>query len=202
MDDDRTRRGRPTVHIAYDEVTAVLAGDALLAEAFATLTASKSVAAQGAARAEDVIVVVCKLAEAAGARGLVGGQVDDLDFSAGGASTEGKDHARLASIHARKTAALFRAAIVGGATLSGASEPERAMLDAFAHDVGIAFQIADDLLDADREEAANILKIQGIREAREGAGELLDRALGQIEDLCEPAEPLRELARFAVRRSR
>ncbi len=197
MDDDVLRRGRPTVHIAYDEATAVLAGDALLAEAFAALTAS---AAEGA-EAEAALFAVRTLAEAAGAAGLVGGQVDDLLFSSE-SETQGTDHARLASIHSRKTAALFQAAILGGAALAGASESERTTLDAFARDVGIAFQIADDLLDADSEEAASILRVQGIEDAKQGAEGLLDRALLRIEDLCERAEPLRELARFAVRRKR
>ena len=197
MDDDVLRRGRPTVHIAYDEATAVLAGDALLAEAFAALTAS---AAEGA-EAEAALFAVRTLAEAAGAAGLVGGQVDDLLFSSE-SETQGTDHVRLASIHSRKTAALFQAAILGGAALAGASESERTTLDAFARDVGIAFQIADDLLDADSEEAASILRVQGIEDAKQGAEGLLDRALLRIEDLCERAEPLRELARFAVRRKR
>ncbi len=197
MDDDVLRRGRPTVHIAYDEATAVLAGDALLAEAFAALAAS---AAEGA-EAEAALFAVRTLAEAAGAAGLVGGQVDDLLFSSE-SETQGTDHVRLASIHSRKTAALFQAAILGGAALAGASESERTTLDAFARDVGIAFQIADDLLDADSEEAASILRVQGIEDAKQGAEGLLDRALLRIEDLCERAEPLRELARFAVRRKR
>ncbi|MAG33041.1 MAG: hypothetical protein CL908_19355 [Deltaproteobacteria bacterium] len=210
MDDDDLRRGRPTVHVAYDEATAVLAGDALLTEAFAAV-------AEGAAqagRAEAGLQVVSKLARAAGAAGLVGGQVDDLLFeaAAGGAASQGQanravpesgtDHARLASIHARKTAALFRAAIVGGATLAGASDVERDALDAFAADVGIAFQIADDLLDAGCDEAASILRLEGIDAARHSATGRLDRALSRIEGWGERAEPLRELARFAVRRKR
>ena len=100
------------------------------------------------------------------------------------------------------TSALFQAAVVGGATLAGASAVERELLDVFAKDVGIAFQIADDLLDADTEEAASILRIQGLDDARQGAEGLLERALLGIEGLCERAEPLRELARFAVRRNR
>jgi geranylgeranyl diphosphate synthase type II len=208
MDDDRTRRGRPTVHVAYDEATAVLAGDALLTEAFAVLAEpGPGFRSDGA---EAVLWTVHRLATAAGAAGLVGGQADDLLFSAEGAmsrpgtaaASEGTDFGRLASIHARKTAALFQAAIVGGAALAGASKAERALLDVFGKDVGIAFQIADDLLDADSEERASILRIQGLDDAKEGAEGLLERALLGIESLCEKAEPLRELARFAVRRNR
>ncbi len=203
MDDDATRRGRPTVHVAYDEATAVLAGDALLTEAFAVLAESAS--SPGDARA--AIWAVARLARAAGAAGLVGGQVDDLRFASfaskgAAARPEPSDHGRLASIHARKTAALFQAAIVGGAVLAGATEAEREVLDGFGKDVGIAFQISDDLLDADSEEAASILRVQGFEDARIGAEGLLARALLRIEGLCERAEPLCELARFAVRRKR
>lgn len=202
MDDDAIRRGRPTVHVAYDEATAVLAGDALLTEAFAALSEGVS----GAGGAQAAIEAVRRLAQAAGATGLVGGQVDDLDFDTvtdaetAAEVAAGTDHARLASIHARKTAALFRAAIVGGAGLAGANEAQREALDALGQDVGIAFQIADDLLDADSDEAASILRIQGIDDARRGAEGLLDRALARVEGWGEGAEPLRSLARFAVRR--
>ncbi|MEM9177953.1 MAG: polyprenyl synthetase family protein, partial [Myxococcota bacterium] len=195
MDDDDLRRGRPTVHKAFDEATAVLAGDALLTEAFAVL-------ADGAAEAADRIEVVGLLARSAGASGLVGGQVDDLAFEASGGPGDGTRAALLASIHARKTAALFRASIEGGATLAGANPGQRAALERFSRDVGIGFQIADDVLDADSGEAASILRLQGIDDAKHGAEALLDRALGEIEGWGEAAEPLRALARFAVRRER
>lgn len=196
MDDDATRRGRPTVHVAFDEATAVLAGDALLTEAFAVLSDPTMSSGDPAA----VMLSIHALATAAGAAGLVGGQVDDLLFSP---ETDGAvDHERLASIHSRKTAALFRAAIVGGAALGGASESERKSLLVFAEEIGVAFQIADDLLDADSDEAASILRVQGLDDAKRGAEGLLDRALGRIEGMCERAEPLRELARFCVRRDR
>jgi geranylgeranyl diphosphate synthase type II len=204
MDDDATRRGRPTVHVAYGEATAVLAGDALLTEAFAVL--AEAGLERGAAEAS--VRAAAQLARAAGAAGLVGGQVDDLAFSAddpdaaGAASDSPSETERLASIHARKTAALFRASIVGGAVFAGASEAQRAVLDEFGREVGIAFQIADDLLDAESGEAASVLRLQGADTARRGAEELLDRALERLEGWGERAEPLRELARFAVRRSR
>jgi len=231
MDDDALRRGRPTVHVAFDEATAVLAGDALLTEAFAVLAepapASRSGASDvgpgdaarraggrdGGADAADPVAAptadsslhaVARLARAAGAAGLVGGQVDDLAFGAADAA-RGRtpaDAEQLASIHARKTAALFQAAVVGGATLAGADEEQCAVLDAFAFELGTAFQIADDLLDADSEEAASILRLQAADQARSEADALLSRALGRIEGWGERAEPLRDLARFAVRRDR
>jgi len=204
MDDDDERRGRPTVHKAFDEATAVLAGDALLTEAFAVLSDGKWTAAESRAR---LIAVDC-VSRAAGARGLVGGQIDDLVFEASGQASSAEvgdrrtEREQLASIHARKTAALFRAAIVGGAALGGATRAEREVLDAFGLDVGMAFQIADDLLDADSDEAASILRLQGIEDAQAGAEALLGRALARIDGWGERAEPLRELARFAVRRER
>jgi geranylgeranyl diphosphate synthase, type II len=203
MDDDDERRGRPTVHKAFDEATAVLAGDALLTEAFAVL--SEDVASDVEAQAR--LRAVSCLSRAAGASGLVGGQMDDLDFDArenraASESGYGTDFDRLASIHARKTAALFQAAIVGGAVLGSASEGDREILDIFGRDIGTAFQIADDVLDADKDEAASILRVQGIDDARAGAETLLERALASIAGWGERAEPLRELARFAVRRDR
>ena len=166
----------------------------------------------GDARAR--LFVVGRLAKAAGAVGLVGGQVDDLAFEASVSQEEesredgstsnakGTRHAQLASIHARKTAALFEASIVGGAALAGATPDQLSNLEEFGRDVGIGFQIADDVLDADSDEAASILRLQGIGDARRGAEGLLDRALDRIEGWGEAAEPLRELARFAIRRER
>jgi len=199
MDDDDLRRGRPTVHKAFDEATAVLAGDALLTEAFAVLADDAS-----ATDAQARVEVVGLLSRSAGALGLVGGQVDDLAFEAagGGGTAQGTDTVLLGSIHARKTAALFRASIVGGALLAGADPTQREALDAFARDVGIGFQIADDVLDADSGEAASILRLQGIDDAKHGAEALLDRALEQVGGWGEAAAPLRSLARFAIRRER
>ena len=232
MDDDDLRRGRPTVHVVYGEATAVLAGDALLTEAFAVLAEPCVGQQEGLGRpttdaptdlhtdAQARMFAVGRLAAAAGAAGLVGGQVDDLAFEADTAASPAPDgdpqatpsssnetfggtgHARLASIHARKTAALFQASIVGGAALAGGTPAQLECLGNFGRDVGIGFQIADDVLDADSEEAASILRVQGIDDAQRGAEGLLDRALERIEGWGEAAEPLRELARFAVRRKR
>ncbi len=196
MDDDDERRGRPTVHRAHGEAMAVLAGDALLTEAFAAL------ADEGAAPAEarDRLRALELVARAAGAGGLVGGQVDDLAFEASGAA--GTDQEWLASIHARKTGALFEAAIVGGAVRAGADDVQQDALGRFAREIGLAFQIADDLLDADRDEATSILRVEEAGAARGSASRLRDLALSRIEGWGERAEPLRELARYAVRRDR
>lgn len=188
MDDDDERRGRPTVHVAFDEATAVLAGDALQSLAFQVLLSDAS-SGRGAATARD-------LAEAIGAQGLVGGQVDDL---APDPTAAGSEH--VLWIHARKTAALIRAAVVGGARLAGAGEATLAEFSAFAGELGIAFQIADDCLDADEDEGGcSLVAIEGIDASRRRAEALLEKALARIEGVGEGAAPLRALARFAVRR--
>jgi geranylgeranyl diphosphate synthase type II len=191
MDDDSVRRGIPTVHVAFGEATAVLAGDALLAAAFFALTAAEH--EQPASR---LLAAARELAEAAGSLQLVGGQVDDLRFA-----PRAGDAARIESIHARKSAALIAAAVVGGARLGGGSEAELAALRRFGETVGLGFQIADDLLDAPRAEACSLVRSIGAPAARERAEALLATALAELEGFGERAEPLREIARYAVRRS-
>jgi geranylgeranyl pyrophosphate synthase len=188
MDDDVERRGRPTVHVAFDEATAVLAGDALLTAAFGALVADAD-ARDAAARA----AAVRDLARAAGAAGLVGGQVDDL----GG---EFESAAAVESVHARKSAALIAASITTGARLAGASEASLARLHAAGVATGVAFQITDDLLDAGEDEGCSLVRVIGEAAARERAETLLDSALAQIADLGPRAEPLRALLRYAVQR--
>jgi len=189
MDDDAERRGRPSVHIAFGETVAVLAGDALQALAFEAL--ARAADSHGTCAAAAIV----DLATAAGASGLVGGQVDDLAFDPAKASNE-----RVESVHERKSAALIAAAIVGGARLGGASEPQLEELGRFGREVGVAFQIADDLLDEGENEPCSSLTVLGREAARERAEMLLSRALARVEDLGSRAEVLRELARFAVRR--
>jgi geranylgeranyl diphosphate synthase type II len=187
MDDDDLRRGRPTVHRAFDEATAVLAGDALLTLAFERL-------AVGADASPAPLRAVAELARAAGAAGLVGGQVDDLAFRDG-------DRFVVESIHARKSAALIAAALVGGAALGGAGEDDLAALGRCGHALGVAFQIADDLLDADEDGGCTWLRVASPAEAQARAESLLTVALDETERFGERAEPLRALARYAVRRS-
>jgi geranylgeranyl pyrophosphate synthase len=190
MDDDALRRGRPSVHVAFDEATAVLAGDALLTAAFEALAAS----ADG--RAEERLAAARDLARAAGSLGLVGGQVDDLAFDPRDA-----DPARIESVHARKSAALIAASIAGGARLGGADPATLERLRHCGEAVGVAFQIADDLLDAGGDDACSLVRALGAPAARARAESLLADALGELADLGERAEPLRSLARYAVRRS-
>ncbi len=191
MDDDATRRGRPTVHIAHGEAVAVLAGDALQSLAFEVLADGV-----GDGSSESVMLALRDLAIAAGSRELVGGQADDLVCEGATASA-----AQIESVHARKTAALIRASIVGGARLAGASAQQVATLEAFGGEVGVAFQIADDLLDEGEDDPCSLLAVLGQEGAATRADELLTTALGRIETFGERAEPLRVLARFAVQRT-
>ncbi len=182
MDDDDERRGQPTVHTLYGEAVAVLAGDALQALAF-----------EAAAEARRPERVVALLARTAGSRALVGGQVDDL--ASGEAAL---DAAGIESIHLRKSAALIAASIAGGALAAGAEDGDVAVLEGFGRRIGVAFQIADDLLDADEDEGCSLVPVLGAGPARARAEALLDEGLAMIEHWGERAEPLRALARFAV----
>jgi geranylgeranyl pyrophosphate synthase len=193
MDDDDWRRDRPTVHVAFGEATAVLAGDALLALAFDVLLRP------GAAPPAAALAAAHALARAAGPAHLVGGQADDLAFAAEAGPREA---ARIESVHRRKTAALIAAAVSGGARLGGADEALARRLHRFGEEVGVAFQIADDLLDDGEDGACSLVRVLGAERARERAEALLAGALDSIRDLPERAEPLRELARAAVRRER
>jgi geranylgeranyl pyrophosphate synthase len=188
MDDDAERRGRPSVHVAFDEATAVLAGDALQAAAFGLLAAAPE---------DGVAGVLADLAEAASSRELVGGQSDDLDFDPASA-----DPGAIEDVHRRKTGALFAAAVVGGARLGGARPELLGRLRRFGEALGVAFQIADDLLDAADDGGCSLVTRIGRAAARARMEAHLARALSEVEGLGARAEPLRELARFAARRER
>jgi geranylgeranyl diphosphate synthase type II len=191
MDDDDERRGVPSVHIAFGEAVAVLAGDALLASAFEVL-------AKGAPDLEPdrVVAASLELSRAAGSLALVGGQVEDLVFDASDMNAE-----RIEQVHARKSAALIAASIVGGALLGGADPQTVEGLKRCGLAAGIAFQIADDVLDEGEDDPCSLVRAVGVDAARERAEKLLTSALVELENLGEKAEPLRELVRFSVRRT-
>ncbi len=177
MDDDDERRGRPAVHVRWDEATAILVGDALLSEAFAEL-------GRGGAPGE----VVARLGALSGSRGLVGGQVDDLGFLAGAATLES-----VTSVHRRKTAALFRFAVFGAGALAAAGPAGLEALDRYGTAYGLAYQLVDDLLDEDREECS-ILAVVDADAARARLEEHLAAAGAALEPFGERAWALRGLA--------
>jgi geranylgeranyl pyrophosphate synthase len=191
MDDDTERRGRPTVHVAFGEALAVLAGDALGTLAFEVLAREG-----GGVAPERRLEALRELSSAAGSLGLVGGQAADLAFPEGGEAEA------VEAVAARKTGALFAAACAGGALLGGAPAELVARLRRFGTDAGVAFQIADDLLDGGRAEPCSMVRVLGAEGARARARERLEGALAATLDLGERAEPLRELARYAVERER
>ena len=144
MDDDALRRGKPTVHVAFDEATAILAGDALHSLAFEAIAASSL-------PASTRVAMLRELAIAAGARGMCGGQALDVDATGGGGSI-GLD--ALQRLHALKTGALLRAAVRLGAFAAGVDADMHSRLDSFADALGLAFQVRDDLLDIEGDSAA------------------------------------------------
>ena len=207
MDDDDFRRGRPTNHKVFGEANAILAGDALLTEAFRLLAdpaANRGIAPDVALRVIEII------ARCAGSQGMVGGQVVDME-------SEGQpiDFAVLQYIHTRKTGALFLASIQAGALLGGGSEAQLAALTRYGETAGLAFQIADDILDIVGNQAelgkdvgsdqargkATYPALLGLSEARRRAEELRDLALEALEPLGPAAEPLRAIASYIVDRT-
>jgi len=144
FDDDVLRRGRPTVHVAFDEATAILAGDALLAEGLLLLARHPPGPGWAVRRAAAVELV----AEAVSVRGMVGGQMEDLDATGQVESTEQDPRDRLDRIHRAKTGCLLAASVELGAVLAEVSDDDRKAFAGFGADLGLAFQIADDILDA------------------------------------------------------
>ncbi len=204
MDDDDLRRGRPTCHIQFDEATAILAGDALATLAFEVL-ATSGTHPDATVRCE----LVRLLAQAAGAGGMVGGQMFDL--TAEGASLDIPAVTRLQRL---KTGQLFAFSCEAGAILGRASVAARKALRAYAHDLGLAFQITDDLLDVEGSEdvvgkkvgkdaesgKATFVAVLGVARAREQARILSEQAASHLEMFEKRADLLRDVARFVVER--
>ena len=206
MDDDELRRGRPTCHIAYDEATAILAGDALQVLAFLILADDKAMGASPAARVEMLRTV----AAASGSTGMAGGQA--MDLAAAGRSL---DLAELELMHIHKTGALIRASVLLAAqSAAGLEAAKLAALDRYAKCVGLAFQIQDDILDVEGETATLGKKagadsalnkptypsILGLVRSKQRAQELKDTAVDALAPLGAAAEPLRWLAEYIVTR--
>jgi farnesyl diphosphate synthase len=204
MDDDDLRRGRPTCHIKFDEATAILAGDALLTFAF-ELLAEPATHPDPAVR----VALVHALAQAAGPLGMVGGQMLDLE-----AEKRALPLAEIKRLQRMKTGALFAFACAAGPILGAAPSDARTALADYAEDLGLAFQIADDLLDAEGSEAevgkkvgkdavagkATFVSLFGRENARGEAKRLVNQAVSRLDIFGKKAEPLADLARFVIAR--
>ncbi len=200
MDDDDLRRGRPTSHKVFGEAMAILAGDALLTEAFALLAGGPE-----PRRAE----LVSRLAQAAGAVGMVGGQVLDI------AEDRPAEETYLTRLHRAKTGALLRAACTLGVVAEGGTSAQVAAAERYGDAVGLAFQIADDVLDVTSSAEAmgkptgadaaagrhTYPAVLGLEASRARARALVDEALGAVKALEPVPGPLAALARYSVERS-
>lgn len=207
MDDDDYRRGNPTNHKVFGEATAILAGDALLTEAFILLSSSEM---SGCLDPTVLLRVIREIAVSAGSRGMIGGQVVDME-------SEGSKEIDLATvqyIHTHKTGALIRASVRSGALIGGATGSELESVVRYGEAVGLAFQIADDILDiegtteqigkdAGSDEArgkATYPAVIGLTASKQRAVELVEVALDALSCFDEKADPLREIARYIVKR--
>jgi farnesyl diphosphate synthase len=204
MDDDDLRRGKPTVHKAFDEATAVLAGDSLHALAFEIL-ADPATHGDPAARAE----LVLELARASGPSGMAGGQMMDI-----AASETDFDLGETTRLQQLKTGALIGFCLEAGAIMGRIPEQARTPLRGYARDLGLAFQIADDLLDVEGSSAktgkavgkdaaagkATFVSLLGVERARTQAAMLIDQAIDHLHGFGAEADLLRAVARFAIER--
>ena len=206
MDDDDLRRGRLTCHKAYDEATAILAGDALQALAFQVLAEDPGISVP----AEQRLKMINTLALAAGTGGMTGGQAIDLD-----AEDKTLNLEQLQTMHSRKTGALIRASVELGALCSGAIDEQQFRdVSRYADCIGLAFQIHDDVLDIEGDtetlgkpqgsdlerNKATYPNLLGLEGAKRAARDMLEQALEHLSDFDEKADMLRQLATYIVER--
>jgi len=208
MDDDQLRRGRPTCHVAFDEATAILAGDALLTLAFEQLAANANRRHVSAPKRLDIIRIV---AAAAGCRGMIEGQMQDMTSEGGRLPM-----ASLEKMHLLKTGALIRAAVKCGAILGNGSQTQIDRLDRYARSIGLAFQVTDDILNVEGDPAlmgkavgtdqhrskTTYPALLGMAESKGLAQKLVSRALQALDIFDNRSEPLRAIAAYVVERKR
>lgn len=209
MDNDKTRRGKPTCHIKFDEATAILAGDALLTLSFQIL-ASAGCQAQGIA-SQKWLMAASSLASAAGYQGMIEGQMRDMIFENTPLSVE-----ELEALHHLKTGRLIEVAVGGGAFLADASDEQQQALETYAGHIGLAFQVADDVLNVkgdpallgkatgtDQERGKNTYPaLIGLDEAEKLANRLVNKALKAIDAFDKKADSLRAIAHYVIERNR
>jgi geranylgeranyl diphosphate synthase type II len=206
MDDDDLRRGQPTCHIAFDEATAILAGDALLTLAFQTLSSIETTNEQQAAKWLRVIQLI---SHAAGYCGMIQGQMLDMDSEGSQLTLDA-----LKSMHRLKTGALIEVSLRCGAELAGANLNQIQMLESYARQIGLAFQVTDDILNVEGDPAimgkavgtdklrqkSTYPSLLGLAKSKIYARELIENALKALEPFDQKAEPLRAIARYIVER--
>ncbi|MFZ0242031.1 MAG: polyprenyl synthetase family protein [Desulfobacterales bacterium] len=210
MDDDALRRGQPTCHTAFDEATAILAGDALLTLAFRLLAAPEDAAGVAADRRLQIIDVI---ADAAGYAGMIGGQMADI-------TAEGGEHlidlSELERVHLMKTGALIAAAVASGAIIGGGAMEQVRQLHRYAQHIGLAFQITDDILNVegdpallgkavgtDREKKKSTYPaLLGLEKSKTLAAEKVTAALETLKSFDKMADPLRAIAHYIITRNR
>ena len=204
MDDDDLRRGKPTLHKAFDEATAILVGDGLQAFAFEWVTETEGLSDT------QKIQLVKLLSKSVGFDGMVGGQA--MDIAAEGQSL---DVAALKEVHLRKTGALIEASVLAGAICANATETQIAALHQFSRNIGLAFQVMDDVLDVTASsetlgktagkdiaaEKSTYVACMGVDDARAYANQLLDDALALLTPFGEAADSLSALSRLLVHRN-
>ncbi|HID31675.1 MAG TPA: polyprenyl synthetase family protein [Desulfobacterales bacterium] len=208
MDNDDLRRGKPTNHKVFGEAVALLAGDGLLTEAFrlmATMNLSEGIEPRA------LLKVMGLIAEGAGYQGMVGGQVVDIQ-------SEGKevDFSLVKFIHTHKAGALIAASVLSGAILGGGDEPQVDAISSYGQKTGLAFQIADDILDieGDREKMGKAMggdaqkgkltypAVMGLESSKAIQRELVEQAIQSLEPFDHRADPLRHIARYIIERKR
>ena len=208
MDNDDLRRGKPTCHVAFDEATAILAGDALLTLAFQVLSSVQSTTGN---QASGWLKVIHIISTAAGYRGMIRGQM--LDMAAEGQHLTVDE---LKSMHALKTGALIEASLLCGALLADAQKRQMDILKTYARSIGLAFQVTDDILNVEGNpkimgkavgtdelrEKSTYPAILGIERSRQFAKNLVDEALQELEVFDKKADPLRALATYIIDRKR
>ena len=215
MDNDDLRRGKPTNHKVFGDAMAILAGDALLTEAFYLLShpfATLEKRGNGGFDSKactQLLRVIHEVAFASGAKGMVGGQAQDLL-----SENAEPDVMTLSYIHEHKTAALIAVSIKMGGVLAGSSEELLERLDCYGEDIGLAFQVIDDILDVEgdtevigkpqgsdeRKNKMTYPRLFGIEESRKKAKQLIDAAIGALSVFDEKADPLRDVARYLYER--
>ncbi len=204
MDDDALRRGKPTNHKVFGEAVAILAGDALLTEAFRIMTRHR----HPEVSAPVLLEVVESIAEASGSKGMAGGQVIDLE------SEDKKiDLNKLEELHRQKTGRLIRVSVEAGAKLAGARADQVEALGLYGEKIGLAFQIADDVLDIEGGEEigkdvgsdvanhkSTYPSLLGLEESKAKARQLVEEAILLLQSFDAKADPLREIAKYVVSR--